>query len=492
MKYILIVIMFIPALTSSGQIVDFSNNYFSQDAAGCDPFIDPTQFQFKWNESHGSPSLTGNNNTAVYAKLEASFLYHNQRIGEGVFLQLDGELLSNHTYDIKLAVQKGSGITGFGVKLHDGLTASKTATCQNEELPEGGEAIYWDDYQPGNSTTFSTLLAADNYKPTKNYDQIWLYTDCSILGQSGTVIVKEIEIIDNGPNDPGGSDGNSDPIWNPAQVKSCSYPNWYPSICSNYTQYCNSNTITIGGPRPDDNAHCFSYKWQYSTDKVTWSEVPDSPDAPYYTVPQPVSQIVYYRRLDRYSYGSIITCSGKSYTQTSNVVWVKAFDENVVMQGEYSAPIPFKAYKLVSNQGDVLIHNTADVRTRSEEEIFLGPGFEVEPGGRFVAEIGALCQQGNWKMAYTNPDEDSNDSYSPKGITIDNSTSVDEYFEVFPNPISEGRLNFWKEAGFYYLFDSKGALVKSGQNSGGFEIDGLEKGIYLLKVDNFSKVILIQ
>ncbi len=62
----------------------------------------------------------------------------------------------------------------------------------------------------------------------------------------------------------------------------------------------------------------------------------------------------------------------------------------------------------------------------------------------------------------------------------------------FPNPIYSGYLNFGKLANEYVLYNSLGKVVKTGTNAEGFEVDNLEKGIYLLKLDGVVNKVSVE
>src|SRR5690606_23126434 len=65
-------------------------------------------------------------------------------------------------------------------------------------------------------------------------------------------------------------------------------------------------------------------------------------------------------------------------------------------------------------------------------------------------------------------------------------------FTVFPNPISIGEIKFNKRVSQFTLFNSSGQVALIGNDSKGFNIDNLNKGIYLLKVDNIVRKIIIE
>lgn len=63
---------------------------------------------------------------------------------------------------------------------------------------------------------------------------------------------------------------------------------------------------------------------------------------------------------------------------------------------------------------------------------------------------------------------------------------------IYPNPISEGRVSFKEKAVVFQLYDAKGTLVKTGTDVDGFSVDGLQRGIYFIKIDGKSEKLIIE
>ncbi len=81
-------------------------------------------------------------------------------------------------------------------------------------------------------------------------------------------------------------------------------------------------------------------------------------------------------------------------------------------------------------------------------------------------------------------------------IAADNETtsilkSIDQP-QVYPNPIQSGTLYFNRKATVYTLYTLLGSVVASGKNASKLSIQGLQKGIYMLKMDNATEKIIIE
>jgi len=63
---------------------------------------------------------------------------------------------------------------------------------------------------------------------------------------------------------------------------------------------------------------------------------------------------------------------------------------------------------------------------------------------------------------------------------------------VYPNPISNGDLNFGREVISYGLFDTSGKLVGHGFNTDHANISGLPSGLYFIKMDGIMQKFIIQ
>lgn len=63
---------------------------------------------------------------------------------------------------------------------------------------------------------------------------------------------------------------------------------------------------------------------------------------------------------------------------------------------------------------------------------------------------------------------------------------------IYPNPISNGQLQFGRLVASYGIFDVKGQLVKYGFNADHADIDGFTSGIYFIKLDGKVQKLIVE
>ncbi len=63
---------------------------------------------------------------------------------------------------------------------------------------------------------------------------------------------------------------------------------------------------------------------------------------------------------------------------------------------------------------------------------------------------------------------------------------------VYPNPISNGTLNFGRQVTSYGIFDMKGNLVKHGFETDHATMEGLSSGVYFIKLDGKAQKFIVQ
>lgn len=85
-----------------------------------------------------------------------------------------------------------------------------------------------------------------------------------------------------------------------------------------------------------------------------------------------------------------------------------------------------------------------------------------------------------------------------KKITIEKPVGLEEFvsteatFSVFPNPVSEGVINFSEELELVELYNTQGNLVKTGVNTNELNVDGLSAGIYVVQSNKGYKRVVIK
>ncbi len=83
-------------------------------------------------------------------------------------------------------------------------------------------------------------------------------------------------------------------------------------------------------------------------------------------------------------------------------------------------------------------------------------------------------------------------------ILVNLTSSADEietamkYSPVYPNPISSGVLQFGRQVVSYGIFDIKGQLVRFGLDTDHAEVEGLNPGMYFIKLDNQVQKLIVQ
>jgi len=81
---------------------------------------------------------------------------------------------------------------------------------------------------------------------------------------------------------------------------------------------------------------------------------------------------------------------------------------------------------------------------------------------------------------------------------LQNLVPTNEIFEeakvlpVYPNPISNGILNFGRQVVSFGIFDSKGSLVKYGLDTDHVMIEGLATGVYFIKLDGKTQKLIVK
>lgn len=143
-----------------------------------------------------------------------------------------------------------------------------------------------------------------------------------------------------------------------------------------------------------------------------------------------------------------------------------------------------------STTGDVIIKSGSNVIYKSglntnNSYIELSPGFTAEVGSNFRTIL-AQCTATDYTI---NEVHYQNTQQSLRKGNLENEETT---LHPFPNPISEGILNFGKVAESYTLYNSQGVLVSQGQNTDGVNVDNLESGIYLIKVDGVTSKISVE
>jgi len=164
-----------------------------------------------------------------------------------------------------------------------------------------------------------------------------------------------------------------------------------------------------------------------------------------------------------------------------------------------SSPVKYKAYEYFNfcgiNNNKFVLKNGADVVVESGIAVIFNPGFSTETGAKLDVKINsslAVSQSNARKESLSLvPEYLSISPYSTQNSTNLN-TNLSNNPTPYPNPISDGYLNFGKVAVSYILYNAQGQQVAGGAKVDGIAVDNLETGLYLLKIDGEVHKILVQ
>lgn len=88
--------------------------------------------------------------------------------------------------------------------------------------------------------------------------------------------------------------------------------------------------------------------------------------------------------------------------------------------------------------------------------------------------------------------EFSNNPLFQNLITATNEITAALLSPIYPNPITNGQLNFGKEVDSFGIFDLNGNLLKYGVDTNNTTVDNLAKGIYIIKLDGKAQKLIVQ
>ena len=139
---------------------------------------------------------------------------------------------------------------------------------------------------------------------------------------------------------------------------------------------------------------------------------------------------------------------------------------------DVQSSISLKSNNKILSNGNLIL--------RAGENISIEPNFEAAFGSTLILQIERTCGT----IDVTNS--------ARTGFFDVSIISEPSSLQPYPNPISEGILNFGKVAETYNLYNSQGVLISQGQNVDGVNVDNLESGIYLIIVDGLTSKISIE
>lgn len=222
-----------------------------------------------------------------------------------------------------------------------------------------------------------------------------------------------------------------------------------------------SGTSLSGGVTP------YAYQWQHSTNNSpTWANIPGATYSSY--DPGILYESTLYRRI----------VNPGSSQNISNAVVVNV-TPNVLNVGSatFSSLVTLKASEQVNISGDISTTSGVVAMVKSGYEINISsPATVLGDFNMFIEP----CQNGSsYKLASDNYFEDAE--------------SIKETLEgPYPNPISNGKLNFGKKANQFFLYTANGTFITSGTDAEVLDVDGLLKGVYFLIIDHQVTKLVVQ
>lgn len=198
------IIYLITISATQAQLTEFNVNCPIYNEQHCSPFVATTQRcavsmnNSVWYASHGSPSIISANNTR-YAVLKAS-APGGVFTGEGFYSPYSFK--AGRQYQLQISIKRVDGDIGGELQIYgaNGVVSAGTTSCVEQPLPNVTQKqdIYFIGRARGiNSvkTTFNSPV----FKPTQDYNQLWVLAKEIFLDNSCEHWIEYITIDDLGP-----------------------------------------------------------------------------------------------------------------------------------------------------------------------------------------------------------------------------------------------------------------------------------------------------
>ncbi len=396
------------------------------NTTNCSPFVNfYDDFTHDWHASHGSPSLASGGRAVLGSSSNNN---SSEGYGEGIYLNYN--FLSTHTYSISVKLGNGTlDPASVEISAVNGMSpGGQFAYCNYELKP------FYNDQYPLIYTSFitgETIQSKNNWKPNRNYSQIWI---TSTSNSDFLATVYYVDIVDHGVPD--------------SQA---------PSTPSNLSaSNITNNSFNVSWSPSTDNIGVVGYKL-YDRNNVLVATTPST----------------------NYTIGGRTPC-------TNNIVKVKAYDAAGNLSN--AASITVNTTSNIPSELPLASLITTNVVTKeASNSILMTPGFEYTAdltSDYLLAHIvsGACSSYGTGlRMAAQESEE-----VMPVNLYSDNSFINESTgsISIFPNPATtKVKVNYSNDnIATIQVFDASGLLIKENQGSNVIDISDLETAIYFFKV----------
>lgn len=127
---------------------------------------------------------------------------------------------------------------------------------------------------------------------------------------------------------------------------------------------------------------------------------------------------------------------------------------------------------------------------RATKKITFSPGTRFNAGSYVSAWVSGTCALASNARTeeVAEPETKSSDSFTDE---VGSYLAEEEAF-AYPNPVSSGYLYFSKVAANYELVNAAGTKILAGKDANKISVDGLVKGLYVLKLDGKVQKVVVE
>lgn len=208
-----VIVLAMISVNGYAQITNLSLSY-GGGSPTCNPFEDdPNNFQHQWKVSHGTPATGDIYNDGFYdgALLGASFDWNSSEKTEGLFINYDFKSTNSYTITFELAHYSGNQL-GISIYAVNGVVNDAGEDCNLDTTPSvsSKDEIYSDITVYDGPEGSVQGITRSEFIPDENYSQLWIHSTQEYTDQTGSFILTNVLIEDNGSIDNGGDDGVDD------------------------------------------------------------------------------------------------------------------------------------------------------------------------------------------------------------------------------------------------------------------------------------------